>query len=174
MRKSLVIMFALACICSAQARMLSLSLAAEGELKLQNKDTLTGVSGDRDIKVIVAKGASVYLKDAYINHTYGVCNSQHAGLSFLGDGYLFLVGNNVVNGFDYAEPGIYVPRGCTLRIEGEGKLSAASGKTRPDGDYGYGQAAGIGAGADRGGDDSKNRSCGNIEIRGGVITAKGG
>ncbi len=168
---SIILMFALACVWGAQAKQVSLTSAADGStITLNTGDTLTGISGTKDIKVLVAKEARVYLRNAFINHLYGVHNKEHAGLSLLGNGMVYLIGENVVNGFSSAEPGVYVPRGCKLRIMGNGKLTASSGKD----EYDFGHAAGIGAGADKGGNDYKNRSCGDIEIHNGTIIANGG
>ena len=171
MKRALFLVATLSCICSMQAKVVNLTTASDGStITLNTNDTLTGISGAKDIKVQVAKGAHVYLRNAFLNHTYKIRGKEHAGISLLGNGIVYLIGENVVNGFGYVEPGIYVPRGCCLRIAGEGKLMAASGKD----DHDYGRAAGIGAGGDKGGSDYKNRSCGDIEIRSGVIIAKGG
>lgn len=61
-----------------------------------------------------------------------------------------------MKGFESGYPGIYVPSGKTLTIQGNGSLNASSN----------GYAAGIGGGW--------TISCGNIVIEGGNITATGG
>ncbi|MBO6058446.1 MAG: hypothetical protein J6P64_09630 [Bacteroidales bacterium] len=108
-------------------------------------------------KISIADGATVTLNNATIN---GVNNwsYQWAGLNCLGDATINLADGttNTVKGFYENYPGIHVPSGNTLTIQGTGTLNASSN--------GYG--AGIGGG--------NGISCGNITIRGGTITATGG
>jgi len=120
----------------------------------QDGDILTGTLGS-NVKISIADGASVTLKDVTINGTndedYG-----WAGISCEGDATITLKGTNTVKGFDEDYPGIHVPEGKTLTIQGEGSLNASSN--------GYG--AGIGGG--------NGVACGNIVINGGTVTATGG
>ena len=120
----------------------------------QNGDILTGTLGS-NVKISIADGASVTLKDVTINGTndedYG-----WAGISCLGDATITLEGTNTVKGFHENYPGIHVPEGKTLTIQGEGSLNASDN----------GLSAGIGGG--------DKLSCGNIVIKGGTVTATGG
>ena len=79
-----------------------------------------------------------------------------AGITCLGDATIVLKGNNSVKGFYQDYPGIYVPYGKKLVIEGDGSLAASSN----------GRGAGIGGGY--------QIDCGVIDIKGGSITATGG
>ena len=119
----------------------------------QNGETLYGKLGSK-VKISIADGATVTLKDVTIN---GEENTSYkwAGITCEGDATITLEGTNTLKGFDEQYPGIYVPESNTLTIEGEGSLKATSN----------GDAPGIGAGA--------NKSCGNIVINGGNITATG-
>ena len=106
--------------------------------------TLTGKLG-ANVKISIRDGATVTLSDATIN---GVNNTSYnwAGITCLGDATIILEGNNSVKGFHEYYPGIFVPTGKTLTINGDGSLNASSG----------GQAAGIGGGV--------FGNCGNITI----------
>ncbi len=140
-------------------KMVDLSTLTAG-YEAQNGDILTGkLVGN--YKISIADGATVTLKNATIQGTQNVAG-EWAGITCEGDCNIMLKGVNTVQGFLYEYPGIYVPEGKTLTIDGSGKLSASSGF----GEDGLGYAAGIGGGFEM--------SCGNIEIKGGVITATGG
>ena len=121
----------------------------------KNGETLTGTLGS-DVKISIAAGATVVLKNVTIN---GTNNSSYkwAGLTPLGDATIILEGTNSVKGFYEDYPGIFAAVGKTLTIMGSGNLTASSNGTG---------AAGIGGGEDV--------ACGNIVISGGTITATGG
>ena len=124
----------------------------------QNGEILTGTLGV-NVKISIADGATVTLLNANINGDKTWTTGEYAGLTCLGDATITIVGKNSVSGF-YADdlgnafPGIYVPSGKTLIINGTGSLTAQSS---------VGNAAGIGA--------KKDTHCGNIEIQSGKITA---
>ena len=126
----------------------------------QNGDTLTGTL-DANVKISIAKGATVMLDGVTINGTHSM-SYLWAGITCKGDATIILTDGttNKVTGFNNEYPGIYVPMGSTLTIkggtEGTGKLIAGSN----------GFAAGIGAGLN-------HKSCGNIIIQGGTIEATG-
>ena len=122
----------------------------------QDGDILTGTLGS-NVKISIADGASVTLKDVTIN---GVNNTSYkwAGITCLGDATITLEGTNTVKGFDEDYPGIHVPEGKTLTINGTGSASITASSN------GYG--AGIGGG--------NGVACGNIVINGGTVTATGG
>jgi hypothetical protein len=123
----------------------------------QDGDVLTGTLGG-NYKISVANGAVVTLDGVTINGTNDEAYNW-AGITCQGNNIIVLadVSKNVVKGFNATMPGIYVPEGCTLVIQGNtGTLDASSN----------GEGCGIGG--------SKSISCGNIEIQGGVITATGG
>lgn len=124
-------------------------------------ETLTGTLG-ANVNISVAAGATITLDGANINGDGTMTSSvsdHHAGLLCLGDATIILNGdNNKVKAFSAGSPGILVPSGSTLTIQGPGSLTA--------GGKGVG-GAGIGA-------SSASLGCGNIRIEGGTITATGG
>ena len=127
-----------------------------GDFTAQNGDVLTGTLDENDKYMIsIADGATVTLSDVTIN---GENNSSchWAGITCEGNATIILTGTNTVKGFYVNYPGIYVPSGKTLTIQGSGSLDASSN----------GHGAGIGGGF--------NLACGNITIEGGNITATGG
>ena len=111
-------------------------------------------------QIRIADKATVTLKDVSIHQSYFA-----AGVGCEGDATIILEGTNDVAGACGAPggssyPGVHVPTGKTLTIQGSGALMATSGGKNND-------AAGIG------GSSSLNIDCGNIVIKGGVITATG-
>ena len=129
------------------------SLSQDYEAK--NGDVLTGTPGN-SIRVSIAVNATVTLQDVNINAD----NLVYPGIKCQGSATLILVGNNVVNGRyeDYA--GIYPgPAGSTLTIQGNGSLLARSSAAPGIGSSNY---------------NASFKDCGNIEIKGGTITAEGG
>lgn len=127
------------------------ALTADYEAK--DGDMLTGIM-DGNYRITIADGATVKLKNAVV---YGVDdrNCKWAGITLLGDATLVLEASNIMRGFDGGFPGIFVPKGKTLTLTGNGKLDVSSN----------GYAPGIG------GDDADS---GNIVIQGGTIRATGG
>lgn len=123
----------------------------------QNGDVLVGTLAENHQISIVA-GASVTLKNANINGNGTWTSGNYSGISCLGNATIILADGttNTVKGFQQNYPGINVPAGSTLTIQGNGALNASSN----------GRGAGIGAG--------DGVSCGNIHIIGGNITATGG
>ena len=122
----------------------------------QSGDVLTGTPG-KDIRIIIADGATVTLQNVSINAD----NTVYPGIRCNGDATLLLVGSNTVNGRHEDYPGIYPgPTGKTLVIRGNGSLSASS-------------AAAPGIGSSNYSDDTF-KDCGNILIEGGTIVAHGG
>ena len=125
-------------------------------------ETLTGTLAS-NVKISIAAPVapatttSVTLKDVTINGTDDHNDSYRwAGITCVGSATINLEGTNTVKGFDDEYPGISVPAGKTLTIQGTGSLDASSN----------GMGAGIGGGFDI--------ACGNIAINGGTITATGG
>ena len=126
-------------------------------------ETLAG-----NYKVSIDDGATVILDNASIS--YSGNGADWAGLTLIGDGTIQLADgttNNAIGGLDsqgYSNwPGIFVPEGKTLTINGNtGVLNAARGGDDVD----HGSPAGIGA--------AWKYNCGNIVINGGVINATGG
>ena len=154
--------------------------------------TITGTLKG-DYKISIADGATVTLKDVNITClSNDKATVNFAGITPLGDATILLEGTNTVKGGYENYPGVFVPVGKTLTIDGTGSLNASSNG------YGCGigggceiqagnivinggnivinggtiiatggkYAAGIGSGG--------NCSCGNITITGGTITANGG
>ena len=124
-------------------------------------ETLTGTLAS-NVKISIAAPVApattttVTLKDANINGSGTWTSGNYAGITCVGDATINLEGTNTVKGFDDDYPGIYVPNGKKLTIDGTGSLDASS----------TGSGAGIGGGYDI--------VCGNIAINGGTITATGG
>ncbi|EGC04827.1 ubiquitin-like protein [Ruminococcus albus] len=159
--------------------------ALTANYEAQDGDVLTGtLDGEtKPYKITVADGATITLKNAVIN---GANNSNYpwAGITPNGDATIILEGENSVKGFYEYYPGIYVPDGKTLTINGNGSLAAGSrygagiggGYNISCGNIiiesgtitaiNYMTAAGIGSGY--------GRSCGNITINGGTVTATSG
>ena len=132
-----------------------------GAYEAQDGDVLTGtLEGNKQITI--ADGATVTLRNVDIT---SLTNAAFAGITPLGDATILLEGTNFVKGGvsgGYADyPGIFVPENTTLTIDGTGSLTASKGD-----DNGYGGGCGIGGGY--------NINAGNIEIKGGNITAIGG
>ena len=128
--------------------------------EVRHGNILTGTLGGNH-QVTIPDGAIVMLDNAVINGTND--NSYNwAGLTCLGNATIILKDGSAstVKGFHENYPGIYVPVGKTLTIQGEtegtGSLTASSN----------GKAAGIGGGYDL--------SCGNISIDKVVVHAEGG
>jgi len=122
----------------------------------KNGATLTGTLA-RNVKISIADGATVTLKDANINGSGTWTDGYYAGITCAGTATINLEGTNTVKGFINTYPGIYVPEEKTLTINGPGSLKASTGGTHGSG------IGGIHWG-----------SCGNIKITGGTITAEGG
>lgn len=136
-----------------------------GSIKLTDGTTITGtLPAGSNHKITITDGASITLNNATI--ATGVNNSSYAwaGLTCEGNATITLVGENTVKGFYEDYPGIYVPPGKTLTIQGSGSLTASSN----------GWGAGIGAGYNYSSGDHPVLNCGNIVINGGAITATGG
>ena len=122
----------------------------------QSGDVLTGTPG-KDIRIIIADGATVTLQNVSINAD----DTVYPGIRCNGDATLLLVDSNTVNGRKENYPGIYPgPTGKTLVIRGNGSLSASSAA-----------APGIGSSNSS---DYIFKDCGNILIEGGTIVARGG
>ena len=131
-------------------------LATLGEDTVISNHTIITGALDSQVKVSIADGAIVTLRDAAITNGVNSKTFSWAGLTCLGDATLILEGDNFVKGFYDEYPGIYVPAGSTLTITGDGSLDVSS--------QGYAAGIGVGYGMD----------CGSIVINGGAITATGG
>ena len=142
-----------------------------GNYTAQNGDVLTGtLEGiSQPYKISIADGATVTLSDATING-YNSKDCPWAGLTCLGNCTVVLEGSNTMKGFYDEFPGIQAAKNegagdeYTLVIEGNGSLDARSS--------GYG--AGIGGGYSDNDAKFGKISCGDIIIRGGIVTATGG
>lgn len=135
----------------------------------QDGETLTGTLnvGSYPVKISIANNAVVTLDGITIEGIHGSTefdthNYPWAGLTCLGNATIVLKDGttNRLRGFDNWYPGLYVPSGSTLTIQGTGTLYASSNE--------YG--AGIGAASEI----NYDYSAGNIVIRGGTIIATGG
>ena len=133
-----------------------------------NGETLTGTLG-KTVKISIADGATVTLSGVDINTNATLSAGNYPGITCLGDATIILKDGttNSVWALNYGYPGIYVPQGKTLTIQGETLGTGILNAT------GRGSVAGAGIGA---ASESKDtyRSCGNIVIAGGVINATGG
>ena len=128
-------------------------------------ETLTGTLAS-NVKISIADGATVTLDGVTINGTHST-SYKWAGITCLGDATIILKDESVnsVVGFCYTYPGIYIPHGKTLTIQGETLGTGVLNAT------GAGYSAGIGAASES---VDIYRSCGNIVIAGGVINATAG
>ena len=124
---------------------------------LENGDHVYGTLAG-NYKVSVAAGATVTLHNVNINGSGTWTSGNYAGINCLGNATINLAEGttNAIKGFNQNYPGIHIPSGSTLTIQGTGTLNASSN--------GYG--AGIGGG--------DYISCGNIIINSGTVTATGG
>lgn len=125
-----------------------------GEIEIPDGSIVTGTLREK-VKISIAPDATVTLKDVTIIGEDDE-NCKWAGITCIGNTTLILEGTNIVKGFDYRYPGIFIEKGSTLTLDGTGSLTASSN----------GSAAGIGSG------DCMH--CGNITINGGTINAEGG
>lgn len=130
-----------------------IDLSTIAEYKARNKDILTGVTSG-DARLTIVDGATVTLDGATIAATNPAIT--WAAITCEGDAKIILKGMNLVKCSHYAHPGIFVPPGKTLTIEGVGSLSVCS----------KGNGAGMGGGY--------KIPCGNICIKSGFIVAQGG
>jgi len=114
------------------------------------------------VKISIADGATVMFNGITVN---GVNQEYfpYAGITCLGDATIILAEGttNNVRGFNRNYPGIYVPQGKTLTIQGKGTLNASCNRSSTQS-----TGAGIGAGY--------QMNCGNIVIRSGTVNAVGG
>ena len=133
---------------------------------LLDGDVLTGTLNVEyhPVQISIADGAKVTLNDVTINGTKS-SECHWAGITCNGNATIVLSGTNTVRGFHENYPGIHVPSGKTLTIQGDGSLTASSN----------GHGAGIGGGTSI--DCGNGAACGNITIANTVtkVTAtKGG
>ena len=144
----------------AQAAITTDLATINANYEAKDGETLTGTLAS-NVKISIAAPVApattttVTLKDVTINGTNDE-DCGWAGITCEGNATIILEGANTVKGFYEDYPGIYVPGGKTLTIQGTGSLDASSN--------GYG--AGIGGGY--------KIACGNIVIEGGTIVATGG
>ena len=123
--------------------------------------TVTGTLAN-NVKISIAAGATVTLKNASINAEGTWTSGDYAGLNCAGDATITLEAGttNTVKGFKMTYPGIHVPSGKTLTINGSGALTVSPNTS---GAQMSATGAGIGGGV--------GLPCGNIVIAGGTITA---
>ena len=136
------------------------------ELILKNGDVVTGRLTE-NVMVLVANGAKITLRDAFIKSEKTTDNDKWAGITCLGNATIVVEGNDTVRGNIPGFPGIMPgPTGTTLTIRGTGSLHVS-------GNHG----AGIGGTSEGVGGSNSTRTngdCGNIVIEGGTINATGG
>ncbi len=154
-----------------------------GNTVVKDGGIITGtLSGNH--KISIADGATVMLRNADITSLPDSTDAKYSGITLLGDAMIILEGTNAVRSGYNQYPGIFVPEGKTLTIDGTGSLDASSNGCcgigvmagQPNANItingGYITAtgglwsAGIGGGM--------AASCGNITINGGTVTAIGG
>ncbi len=90
--------------------------------------TLTG-NLTNNVKISIANNATVTLNNVYILKTG---SNSYAGLTLQGSATIKLKGSNHVSSSNAEKPGIYVPSGYTLTIEGSGSLVARPSSTSSD------------------------------------------
>lgn len=113
-----------------------------------------------DIKLSVKSGAEITLNNVTTQKCLDILEHDFPGIECLGNATINLGGPSMVIASGNFRPGIFVPKGKTLTIQGNGTLNVS----------GLPSNAGIGGGDS--GTDYKD--CGNITIKGGNITATGG
>ena len=132
-------------------------LESDGKTLIVSSNIILRNTLTKNYKITIADGATVTLAGVTIT---GVNDGsyQWAGITCAGDAIIILKDGttNKVKGFYRDYPGIHPAVGKTLTIKGTGSLEASSN----------GNGAGIGGG--------QGKTCGNIEIQGGTITATGG
>ncbi len=106
------------------AHMVTLT-AGTGLVTLQDGDILTGTGG-QNTRVEIAAGATVMLRDVNVTGIPNDAVHQWAGITCKGYAAIILKNANVVKGGFEAFPGIVVPEGCTLVVQGDGRLEAGS------------------------------------------------
>ena len=171
---------------------INLSTITGDEYTARHGEALTGTLGE-NVKISIAHGATVTLKDMSINAGSAWTSGDYAGITCEGDATIVLSGTNTVKSIGDGYPGIYVPAGKTLTIQGEGSLAVsprinnAGGNNLVSGSGiggGYGIPCGnivieggtinaIGGNSFAGIGGGKNAACGNITISGGNVTAQG-
>ena len=124
----------------------------------QDGEVLTGTLTSK-VQISIADGAVVTLYNVTIDGESD-WDYKWAGINCQGNATIVLADGttNNVKGFFGNCPGIYVPEGATLTIQGAGTLNASS----------QGGGAGIGSGD---GSWSSMGSCGNIDIQNGIVNA---
>ena len=135
------------------ARYVNLS-EATSHIELEDGDIVSGELINA-YKVSVADGAMVTLNNVHISgvRSYGY---TAPGIDCKGNATIILKGENFVEGGEGSYPGIYIRKGHTLTISGNGAITAQA----------LGEAAGIGGGR-------QNLRCGNIIIESGTVNALG-
>ena len=130
------------------------------ETTVNDGDVLTGTL-EQNVQISVDVNATITLNNVQINQNCQWTSGNYAGITCLGNATIILAegSENTVKGFYPYYPGIYVPSGSTLTIEGSGSLTVCSSNPSR-----YDAGPGIGAGYS---------SCGDIVIKGGTITATG-
>ena len=125
-------------------------------------DVLTGVLSQK-YPITIAAGAAIRLKDATIFFdaaadeeltSFDTQRYRFAGLTCEGNADIYVEGHNIVRGFHWYYPGIFVPKGSYIRIyDGDGDDAQELLEVSSNG-----YAAGIGGGL-----DPAVRACGEIE-----------
>ena len=147
---------------SATATVVDLSTITT-DFVIKDNSIVTGTLA-ANVKITIAPGANVTLKNAVINGTDDA-NYKWAGLTCAGDATITLEGTNTLKGFWKYYPGVFVPKGKTLTIKGSGSLNASNVKAAGIGGCCVDATSGI---------QKEEGSCGTIVIEGGTITATGG
>lgn len=184
MKKFYLFALALLVAVGAQARVVNMyAYDYDATIKLQDGDTLTGSSQGLVLQVQIANHATVTLLNAKINPYRISTATRSAGISTLGEAFICLRGSNVVYGYTGSEPGIYPKKDAWLYIYGDGSLEVGPGRFCCSVNNDMECAAAIGAGGlvyentntcQLKYREDVNPSCGNIQIMGGRIIAKGG
>lgn len=152
---------------SAQAKLVKLNeIKSNGAVYLYDGDTLKGaLDEDLDVKLLIRPRATIVINGVTIlGNNHQQC--PWAGLNCEGNAKIIVRGTNTIHGYYAYYPGIHIPGGYTLTIEGPGTLRTLGGR----------YAAGIGGGWK--GTDGYDRyhevTCGKIVIAGGTMIAEGG
>ena len=154
-----------------------------GDTVVKDGGIITGtLSGTH--KISIADGATVMLRNADITSLPDSTDAQYSGITLLGDATIILEGTNAVRGGYNQYPGIFVPEGKSLTIDGTGSLDASSngccgigvmaGQPNANITINGGHITATGGLWSAGIGGGMAASCGNITINGGTVTAIGG
>ena len=103
---------------------------ATGLVTLRDGDIIAGTGGT-NTHLVVAAGAKVLFRGVNITGIDNLESCSFAGIAFEGDATIVISGVNAVKGGYKTFPGIEIPDGATLTVQGDGSLTADSNGSGP-------------------------------------------